>query len=102
MYVCTCVCMFTYVYTCMYVHACMYVGMYLGLYMYIWGWRSGPSPPKKLQKLKNKLNVVSPAGRSWSAFSDIWMISPLKTNKQKMSSELQSWAPSYIIFWIRA
>ena len=102
-YVCTrmCihVCMYMHVCTCMYMYVCRYVFRYVYVYM---GLEVRTLPPKKSQKIKNKLNVVSPAGRSWSAFSDIWIISPLKTNKQKMSSELQSRAPSYIFFWIRA
>ena len=50
-YVCTRLC----IHVCMYMHVCtcMYVGMYLGMYMYIWGWRSGPSPPP-LKNRKNK------------------------------------------------
>ena len=39
---------------------------------------------------KRHLNGVSLAGQWWQAFSDIWILSPLKKTK---TSKLQSWAP---------
>ena len=40
----------------------------------------------------------------WPAFSDIWILSPLKKKKKKKKtlSELQSWTPLDKTFWIRA
>ena len=40
-------------------------------------------------------------GPMMARFCDIWILSPLKKEKKKTLSELQSWTPSDKTFWIR-